>query len=326
MGAKRRLDNKSLTEGLDARAGHPRLAAQSKVVRLMTVRAAPSGLARSPAGVAALGFAVALCAASPAAAVVGGSTSRGVDGARAWTLRVETSRGELCSGAAIAPELVITAAHCLMGGGAVSVVSLDRRFRDRRHAVIAVLPHPSFVPGTTPRTQPGADLAVLRLAGPLPRDIAPLSLGGGLSQGETVTMAGFGLGVENNKNTARRLREARLVNAGNYTTANTVKVAVDTRAQGEAPGAGACRGDSGGPVLRGTAASRDLVGIVSWSSGPLNSQVRRICGGFTAITPVGEHRAWISDASARLLALGGGRRGDPLPPPPSASYSWWFSR
>lgn len=270
-----------------------------------------------------LSLAALLMAATPALAVVGGTPSRDVGGVRASTLRVETSRGELCSGAAIAPELVLTAAHCIMGGGSVSVVSLDPRFRPRRHAVVAVLPHPSFVPGTTPRTQPGADLALLRLAAPLPRDINPLTLGGGLWQGESVTMAGYGLGIENNKSTARQLRETRLVNAGNYTTANTVKVAVDEENRGETPGAGACRGDSGGPVLRGAARSRDLVGIVSWSSGPLNSRVRRICGGFTAITPISDHRTWISETSARLLALGSD--GEPAERP-TAGYSWWFSR
>jgi len=272
-----------------------------------------------------LASALALClASSPAWAVVGGTPSRDVAGVRASTLRVETSQGELCSGAVIAPELVLTAAHCLMGGGSVSVTSLDPRFRARRHVVLAVLPHPSFVPGTTPRTQPGADLALLRLSEPLPRDIEPLRLGGGLWQGEDVTMAGFGLGVEDNKKTARRLREVMLVNAGNYTTANTVKVAVDRQGRGEAPGAGACRGDSGGPILRGGPSSRDLVGIVSWSSGPLNASVRRICGGFTAITPINEHRGWINQASARLMAYGQEERPDTAPP--SASYSWWFSR
>jgi hypothetical protein len=304
------MDNWSLREGLDWRVATHRLARATKPVPVMTLRAI-------------LTLSAILVAGSPAMAVVGGRDSRDADGVRASTLRVETSRGELCSGAAIAPQLVLTAAHCLMGGGSVSVVSLDPRFRPRRHGVVALLPHPSFVPGTTPRTQPGADLAVLRLASPLPRDIAPLTLGGGLWQGESVTMAGFGLGIENNKRTARRLRETRLVNAGNYTTANTVKVAVDEDNRGEIPGAGACRGDSGGPVLRGAGRSRDLVGIVSWSSGPLNSRVRRICGGFTAITPVNDHRSWISEASARLLTLG--PDGEPAPPP-SAGYSWWFSR
>ncbi|WP_089176295.1 S1 family peptidase [Bosea sp. AS-1] len=266
-------------------------------------------------------------ATQPASAVVGGVNSRDAGGARASTVRIETSRGELCSGAVIAPEIVLTAAHCLADGGSISVVSLDPRFRARRQTVIALLPHPSFVPGTTPRTQPGTDLALLRLAQPLPSDIEPLNLGGQLSQGETVTMAGYGLSAENNNKTARRLRETRLVNAGNYTTQNTVKVAVDVESRGETPGAGACRGDSGGPVLRGTARSRDLVGIVSWSSGPLKTRARRICGGFTAITPVSEYRNWIAAGSAKLLALGGAQRQDEaVQPQMNAGWSWWFTR
>ena len=314
MGAERLLDTSPLTEKLDCATAAHRL---ERFVHLVFIMTSPSS---------AFVIATALVAiASPALAVVGGTTSRDVRGARASTLRVETSRGELCSGAVIAPELVLTAAHCLMGGGSVSVVSLDPRFRARRHAVVAVLPHPSFVPGTTPRTQPGADLAMLRLAAPLPRDIEPATLGSGLWQGESVTMAGFGLSIENNKSTARRLRETRLVNAGNYTTQNTVKVAVDAEAKGESPGAGACRGDSGGPVLRGDAHSRDLVGIVSWSSGPLSSRVRSICGGFTAITPVSEYRGWITEAAARLLAMGPNLRQDE-PRVPGAGYTWWFSR
>ncbi|MCA0420275.1 MAG: trypsin-like serine protease [Proteobacteria bacterium] len=274
----------------------------------------------------ALACFLAVSAAQPALAVVGGVDSRDALGARASTVRVETSRGELCTGAVIAPEIVLTAAHCLMGGGSISVVSLDTRFRARRQIVVAVLPHPSFVPGTTPRTQPGTDLALLRLAQPLPRDIEPLTLGSGLWQGETITMAGYGLSAENNKRTARRLRETQLVNAGNYTTQNTVKVAVDAENRGETPGAGACRGDSGGPVLRGSGTrSRDLVGIVSWSSGPLKTQARRICGGFTAITPVSDYRGWIAEGTARLRALG-----SEAPPEqaaePRAAFSWWFSR
>jgi secreted trypsin-like serine protease len=154
----------------------------------------------------------------------------------------------------------------------------------------------------------------------------PLSLGGGLWQGETVTMAGYGLSSENNKRTARQLRETQLLNVGNYTTQNTVQVAVDIESRGETPGAGACRGDSGGPVIRGAARSRDLVGIVSWSSGPLKTRARLICGGFTAITPVSEYRDWISQG-ARLLALGSALRPEEASRPQGGSeWSWWLSR
>lgn len=279
---------------------------------------------RAVGAIAACGLG--LLAALPAEAVVGGTRSRDANGMRASTLRIETSSGELCSGAAISSDLVLTAAHCLMNGGDVRVISLDRRFRARKHHVLAVLPHPSFVPGTTPRTQPGTDLALLRLTTPLPADIEPLVLGDSLRQGETVTMAGFGLAAENNKKTARTLREATLVNAGNYTTANTVKVAVDTANRGETLGAGACRGDSGGPVLRGDGATRDLVGIVSWSSGPLSARSRLICGGFTAITPIRDHADWIQDASTALLAFNAPAMAVPSPARTKAQYSWWFSR
>ena len=58
-----------------------------------------------------------LLAAQPAAAVVGGVDSRDRQGARAWTVRVETSRGELCSGAVIAPgKTVDVAAFCVEQG------------------------------------------------------------------------------------------------------------------------------------------------------------------------------------------------------------------
>jgi hypothetical protein len=78
--------------------------------------------------------------------------------------------------------------------------------------------------------------------------------------------------------------------------------------------------------LRGPVGSRDLVGIVSWSSGPLSSRVKMICGGFTAITPISDHRAWIAEASERLLNYGDEPRQAREGARPSASYSWWFGR
>ncbi|MGL4727982.1 MAG: trypsin-like serine protease, partial [Bosea sp. (in: a-proteobacteria)] len=111
-----------------------------------------------------------------------------------------------------------------------------------------------------------------------------------------------GLGAEGNVATARQLRSARLVSAGTYTSANSVTIAVDEARRAETVGAGACRGDSGGPALRGASNSRDLVGIVSWSSGPFGGRERRVCGGFTSITPVSDHARWISSAAAALAA------------------------
>jgi secreted trypsin-like serine protease len=240
-------------------------------------------------------------------AIVLGEAANDPSGLRSFTLKVESTRGELCTGVAIDRQSVLTAAHCVLGGGRFSVTSLAPDSRPRKHAVARILPHPSFVPGTTPRTQPGADLALIRLVQPLPQDITPLSPGWGMWSGEAITIAGFGLGAEADLSSARRLRSARLVSAGVYTSANSVTVAVDEARRGESAGAGACRGDSGGPALRGGAGSRELVGIVSWSSGPLRTapggRDRRVCGGFTSITPISDHAGWIA-ATAEAMAQG----------------------
>src|SRR5919112_767470 len=109
-----------------------------------------------------------LCA--PALAVTRGHVTRNPNGLRQSVVRVESSRGELCSGALIAPDLVLTAAHCVDESASYRVVVVDRGFRQRTVRAIAAAMHPAFVPGTTPRTQPGVDLALLKLAQPLGGD------------------------------------------------------------------------------------------------------------------------------------------------------------
>ena len=233
-------------------------------------------------------------------AIVAGEPAQDPNGVRNITVRIDSSRGELCSGAIINPQTILTAAHCVLGGGNFTVTSLDPNFRSRRHKVAKVVVHPSFQRGTTPRTQPGADLAMIRLSDPLPADMGAVSIGSGMWNGESLTISGFGLGVEGRNASARSLRQARLVTTGTYTSANSVTVAVDETRLGQEAGAGACRGDSGGPALRGGPNSRDLVGIVSWTSGPMTSIERRVCGGFTSITPVSEHASWIAATAMAL--------------------------
>jgi secreted trypsin-like serine protease len=237
----------------------------------------------------------------PASAIVGGDLVRASDQARRWTVKVESSKGELCTGVVLSPRIILTAAHCVLVDGRFSIVALDAGMRRRSIGVTHVVAHETFLPGRTPSTQPGVDLALLRLAEALPQGTQPVTMGGELGTGEPLTIAGFGLGQEDRRQTARTLRQSRLMSAGSYTSSNSVVVAVDMNNLGQAPGAGACRGDSGGPITRGGPDSNELVGVVSWSSGPTNQRVRRVCGGYTAITPVAPHLDWIN-SRADLLA------------------------
>ena len=260
--------------------------------------------------------------AAPAHAVVRGEVARDPNGARASVVRVESSRGELCSGALIEPDLVLTAAHCVLDRGSYQVIAVDRRFRQRAVRAVAAAMHPEFVPGTTPRSQPGVDLAILRLEAPLGPDFSPLnpSSTGRVGRGEPVELAGFGIAGEGQRN-ARVLRQTRLVSLGTLQVANRVVVVADEERLAQTTGAGACRGDSGGPILAGGPGGYQLLGIVSWSSGAFNTRAPGACGGLTAVTPIAEHTSWIAARSADLRRLG---PGGPTPPPtvPSNAADW----
>ncbi|WP_063776640.1 S1 family peptidase [Microvirga massiliensis] len=238
----------------------------------------------------------------PAGAVVGGRVSRDPDGLRRAVVRVENSAGELCTGILVRPDVVLTAAHCVVDAAAYKVVGVDRRFRAQAVGVSAALLHPTFVQGTTPRTQPGVDLALLGLRQPLGSSFQPIDLAGvtRIGTGEFVTLAGFGVTRERAKGTARVLRETQLVALGPVRVRNHVFVVADPDRLAESDGAGACRGDSGGPLLVETAFGPRLVGIVSWSSGAMTSRQQTACGGLTAITPIQDHLQWVVDGTMHL--------------------------
>ncbi|MCX7340359.1 MAG: trypsin-like serine protease [Hyphomicrobiales bacterium] len=267
-----------------------------------------------------------------ASAVIGGHPVRGSDPARQWTVKIESSKGELCSGVPIEARIVLTAAHCVMKGGTFRVSVIDGHMKRRTIVASHVVAHETFLPGRSPSTQPGVDLAMLRLSAPLPPAIRPVTMGGRIGVGDVLTIAGFGLSREGQASTARTLRQTSLTSAGRYTSANSVMVAVDTQTRGQAPGAGACKGDSGGPIMRGDTGSSELVGIVSWSSGPAVQRVRSVCGGFTAITPVADHAGWLSSTARALSAMlddgpqperrRGGRQERGPQPPASAAEPW----
>jgi secreted trypsin-like serine protease len=252
----------------------------------------------------------------PAGAVVRGETSRDPNGLRATVVRVENADGELCSGALIAPDLVLTAAHCVLQRSLYRIVALDRSFRFRTVGASQVAVHPAFVPGTTPRGQPGVDLALIRLDRGIGADFIPLDPAAAVSVGigEPLVLAGFGVTAEGRSKTARTLRQADLVALGTLQVANRVLVGVDPERFATRAGAGACRGDSGGPILRREGGGYRLLGVVSWSSGAFEERRPGACGGYTAITPVADHMAWITGQAALMSAYGPGGAVSRLPP------------
>jgi hypothetical protein len=233
-------------------------------------------------------------AAAPAAAVVGGAPTAEEDIARHVVLIVGGQN--LCTGVAIAPDLVLTAAHCVLANGKYRLLTFNGR-RSTVKDVASVAPHPQF----SPRAD-APDLALVKLAAQTAASLAPVAFSDRRvppAVGDRFIVAGFGVAIQGDRKTAGRLRAAMLV-ATDRPSSQQLSL-VDPRKLGETAGLGVCNGDSGGPVF--DARDHALVGIISWTSRPDGEPA---CGFVSGIIPLARYRYWILETAAKL--------GSPLEP------------
>jgi secreted trypsin-like serine protease len=236
--------------------------------------------------------------AAPAAAITGHAPAALKQGRNA--VMITGSGGTFCTGAAIARDLVLTAAHCVLPGADYKLIEFNAARQPMLLDVRQIARHPNFNLQTLLGHRATADVALLKLAVPLPADVAPAMLDRADRKpqpGDRYSVAGYGLAVRGDGKTGGTLRTAQLVATGK--PGNLQIRLVDPATGGDAAGLGACTGDSGAPVYEGTA----LAGVVSWSTGP---NMTAGCGGLTGVTPLTLYRGWIVDTARKL--------GSPLAP------------
>lgn len=227
-----------------------------------------------------------LVIAAPAHAIVGG---RPADAAlKGETAMIVSTRGASCTGVVLAPNALLTAAHCVQPEADYAVVVFEAS-GPRLIPINRIALHPSFDPNSFETRRPTPDLAVVRLSEALPAGFrpAPLSSEVALPARRTAfTVVGFGVTKDGDGKSAGTLRSVELPSIG--TTGGIMVRLSDGAAKG------GCTGDSGGPIyLDGVVA-----GIVGWSTAAGGA---RGCGGVTGATLVGPQRAWI-DATLRNIA------------------------
>ena len=224
----------------------------------------------------------------PAAAMVGGAGAAPDSIARSIVLIVG-SRGNSCSGVALASDIVLTAAHCVLPGAEYKIVEFDSARQPQLRDITRITAHPKFDLKTMLAHRATADVALLKLAAPL-RDAEPVAIGPAMTvaPGDAFTVAGYGVAVRGDGKSGGTIRAASLVATGR--PGNLQIRLVDAATQGDKAGLGACTGDSGAPVFAMNGAPA-VVGVVSWSTGPGNTGG---CGGLTGVTPLFLYREWVT--------------------------------
>jgi hypothetical protein len=230
-----------------------------------------------------LALATLLLAALPAQAIVGGAPA-GADMAR-HVVMIVSDRGSFCSASVIAPDLLLTAGHCVRKGANYRLLTYTGG-----KPVLAqlgrVVIHPQFDAKAYDTRHFLIDLALVKLDGPLSGyEPLPLAAEAGVA-GQSYRIAGFGLTAQQAGKSGGVLRELTLQGAPPVS-----KVQLRLR-EGSGIG-GACQGDSGGPVLRDGL----LVGVLASAVGPDRSKG---CGGMTGVALLGTALPWIQSNAAKM--------------------------
>jgi len=248
-------------------------------------------------------FAVLFCCNLPAAAMVGGAPPAADGIARSIVMIVGArgDRGNLCTGTALARDLVLTAAHCVAPAATYRVLAAKGA---PPMVIKTVAVHPRYEPQSFAHNRATADVALIKLAQILPKEIAPAAISDAktsVAVGDRFVIAGFGVTAAGSEAGIGLARSAALVATGQP---GTLQIRLfDPATRGEQAGLGACTGDSGAPVFRQVEGRFMVIGVVSWSTGPKLSDG---CGGLTGVTPLVRYRDWILEAAGKL--------GSPLAP------------
>lgn len=212
---------------------------------------------------------------APAPAVAKGTSAQPIIGGgyasnAPWAARLFSNGRQTCSATIIAPTWILTAKHCVSGGGlSFRIGSLDQTTGGTTANGVSVHNHAS------------SDLSLVRLDRSVSATYSRLGQPGSVSTGQTVQVYGWGAtsqcGSEINCQ-SRLLKVANVVVTGGCRDAYQGQAICARRGDGITAG-----GDSGGPMMAGGV----QVGVASTSDRQTT----------TAYTNVTAYRSWIQSVA-----------------------------
>src|SRR5713101_2073371 len=156
------------------------------------------------------GLTLMVCA--PAYAIVGGGVPS-AEGIGRSVVTIVGSRGNFCTGALIAPRLVLTAAHCVQPGAVYKIVEYGADKQPQLRDVKKVAIHPAFNMQAIMAHRATADVALLQLEAP-PNGKNAADLGVPrvpIIAGSRFTIVGIGVAIRGEGSSGGTVRVAGLV-------------------------------------------------------------------------------------------------------------------
>jgi secreted trypsin-like serine protease len=212
-----------------------------------------------------------------------------------------------CTGSILAPDLVVTAGHCVAPLPNVVLVLFTRdlgQTAERTVAVSRYRRHEGFYANLRLRhdDHDQNDIALLRFEGGLPPGYAPArvlddSEADAIHDGAEVTLAGFGRSVGDVGRLAQGEPDGSGVLRKVQTTIRTARYGRTEVLVEQSAGKGACHGDSGGPAfVRGRDGALKLFGVTS--RGPASDP--DTCADAGIYTSLLAQHAFIEDATSEM--------------------------
>jgi Trypsin len=188
-----------------------------------------------------------------------------------------------CTASVIAPDVVLTAAHCVSSLSDTRVFYRGSQGRLVFVEVASIAVHPKFRPKIGRKRLISIDLALLRLASPLPPAFKPIELAdsGPVATGQPFRIAGFGRADESVRGTSGVLRAGVLVASGPKSPILVWLTDPD------GTGLGGCTGDSGAPIF--AIAQPVQVAVAIRAKGNSGHS----CGAVTEAVLIGPQMPWI---------------------------------
>ena len=226
-----------------------------------------------------------------AAGIIGGKPVQQTDD-DAKTVLMIISNGELCTGAPIAENIILTAAHCLVGGKKENTfaafytsLSCESGFNRNTHSlrVAKILVHEDYNPKVEADITT-ADIALVFLESKIPAGYPIYKIASPDQVIEDVLVM-YGYGRTGSKKGGSGILRKAIINSSDYKIDRpNKKISVS-----QSNGVGICQGDSGGPSLVMIDGEYQILGINSYVVGSKDD----ICNNASYETLVSEYSNWI---------------------------------